>query len=199
MIETTSGDEARTLTGTVCGLYEAVFSLPPFNGDAAEFANQRSYYPDMTRRSGFRLTAARAGEEYVGTSYWPDRVLNGRHFRCSRGRPIRKRSTGAGDGARRHSRRWIHPFLGLCSTSWSWRSCRRSSGELVRAVDAEPTIVNSSITADAAQAEVHVIINYADTGRAAAVGFAVARAACDGGEWKLDATKIAAGPEDDAD
>jgi hypothetical protein len=50
-------------------MYEAVFSLPPFDGDAAEFANQRSYYPRMTRRSGFRLATARIGDQYVGFGY----------------------------------------------------------------------------------------------------------------------------------
>jgi GNAT superfamily N-acetyltransferase len=68
-IETAGGHEACALAGTVCSLYEAVFSLPPFNGDAAEFANQRSYYPEMTRRPGFRLTTARAAEQCVGFGY----------------------------------------------------------------------------------------------------------------------------------
>ncbi len=69
IIESRSGEEARALAGVVCGLYQAVFSLPPFSGDDAEFANQRSYYPAMTARPGFRLTTARAGEEHVGFGY----------------------------------------------------------------------------------------------------------------------------------
>ncbi len=68
-IRTCDGDEARELAEIVCAMYEAVFSLPPFSGDAAEFANQRSYYPAMTARPGFRLTTARAGGSYVGFGY----------------------------------------------------------------------------------------------------------------------------------
>ena len=69
VIESSDGDDARRLADVVCGLYQAVFSLPPFSGDAAEFANQRSYYPAMTTRPGFRLTTARAGDEHVGFGY----------------------------------------------------------------------------------------------------------------------------------
>jgi ribosomal protein S18 acetylase RimI-like enzyme len=68
-IESRGGDEARGLADVVSGLYQAVFSLPPFSGDDAEFANQRSYYPVMTERPGFRLTTARAGNERVGFGY----------------------------------------------------------------------------------------------------------------------------------
>ena len=69
VIQTWRGDKARGLADVVGGLYQAVFSLPPFNGDDAEFANQRSYYPQMTTRPGFRLTTARAGDEHVGFGY----------------------------------------------------------------------------------------------------------------------------------
>jgi GNAT superfamily N-acetyltransferase len=68
-IKTSGGEEARGLAGVVSAMYEAVFSLPPFSGDAAEFANQRSYYPAMTDRSGFLLTTARAGDQYFGFGY----------------------------------------------------------------------------------------------------------------------------------
>ena len=68
-IRACGGDEARSLTDVVCGLYRAVFSLPPFSGDEAEFANQRSYYPSLTMRPGFRLTTAQAGDTYVGFGY----------------------------------------------------------------------------------------------------------------------------------
>ncbi len=69
VIESRGGDEARGLADVVSGLYQAVFSLPPFSGDDAEFANQRSYFPAMTARPGFRLTTARAGDEHVGFGY----------------------------------------------------------------------------------------------------------------------------------
>lgn len=46
-----------------------MFSLPPFSGDAAEFENQRRYYPAMTGRPGFRLTVARVDHQYVGFGY----------------------------------------------------------------------------------------------------------------------------------
>ena len=69
VIESCRADEARGLAGVVSGLYRAVFSLPPFNGDAAEFANQRSYFPAMTARPGFLLATARAGDERVGFGY----------------------------------------------------------------------------------------------------------------------------------
>ncbi len=69
VIESRDGEETRGLAHAVCGLYQAVFSLPPFSGDDAEFANQRSYYPAMTARPGFRLTTARAGDEYAGFGY----------------------------------------------------------------------------------------------------------------------------------
>jgi len=69
VIESFGGDDARGLADVVSGLYQAVFSLPPFSGDDAEFANQRSYYPAMTERPGFRLTTARAGDEHVGFGY----------------------------------------------------------------------------------------------------------------------------------
>ena len=69
VIESWRGDEARGLADVVSGLYQAVFSLPPFSGDAAEFANQRSYFPAMTGRPGFRLTTARAGNEHVAFGY----------------------------------------------------------------------------------------------------------------------------------
>jgi GNAT superfamily N-acetyltransferase len=68
-IETRIGEAARLLAPVVCGLYEAVFSLPPFNGNEAEFANQRAYYPTPTDRPGFRLTTARADDGYVGFGY----------------------------------------------------------------------------------------------------------------------------------
>ncbi len=69
VIESWEGDEARGLADAVSGLYQAVFSLPPFSGDDDEFANQRSYYPAMTARPGFRLTTARAGDKHVGFGY----------------------------------------------------------------------------------------------------------------------------------
>ena len=69
IIESWRGDDARALAAAVSGLYQAVFSLPPFNGDEAEFAGQRSYFPAMTERPGFRLTTARAGEEHAGFGY----------------------------------------------------------------------------------------------------------------------------------
>ena len=69
VIESRDGDDARGLAAIVSGLYQAVFSLPPFSGDDAEFANQRSYYPVMTTRPGFRLTTASAGDEHVGFGY----------------------------------------------------------------------------------------------------------------------------------
>ncbi len=69
VIESRSGEEASVLAEVVSGLYQAVFSLPPFSGDDAEFANQRSYFPVMAERPGFRLTTARAGDEYVGFGY----------------------------------------------------------------------------------------------------------------------------------
>ena len=69
VIESCRADEARGLADVVSGLYRAVFSLPPFNGEAAEFANQRSYFPAMTARPGFLLATARAGDEHVGFGY----------------------------------------------------------------------------------------------------------------------------------
>lgn len=69
IFETRTGEAARSLAQVVSGLYEAVFSLPPFNGDEAEFANQRTYYPALTERPGFRLTTARADDYYVGFGY----------------------------------------------------------------------------------------------------------------------------------
>lgn len=69
VVESFGGDEARGLADVVSGLYQAVFSLPPFSGDEAEFANQRSYFPAMTARPGFRLTTAKAGDEYAGFGY----------------------------------------------------------------------------------------------------------------------------------
>ncbi|MER5625259.1 GNAT family N-acetyltransferase [Streptosporangium sp. NPDC002544] len=68
-IETRGHRESLALTGTVCDLYQAVFSLPPFNGNRAEFANQRSYLPRLMDRPGFRLTTARSGPEFVGFGY----------------------------------------------------------------------------------------------------------------------------------
>jgi ribosomal protein S18 acetylase RimI-like enzyme len=68
-IETWTGDAARSLAPVVCSLYEAVFSLPPFSGDDAEFANQRAYYPALTERPGFRLTTAKADGQYIGFGY----------------------------------------------------------------------------------------------------------------------------------
>ncbi|MEU3170023.1 hypothetical protein [Streptosporangium sp. NPDC006930] len=68
-IETHGCREALALAGTICDLYEAVFSLPPFNGNAAEFANQRSYFPKLAERPGFRLTTARSGPEFIGFGY----------------------------------------------------------------------------------------------------------------------------------
>jgi ribosomal protein S18 acetylase RimI-like enzyme len=68
-IETRTGEAARSLAPVVCGLYEAGFSLPPFNGDAAEFTSQQAYYPTLTERPGVRLTTARVGDEYVGFGY----------------------------------------------------------------------------------------------------------------------------------
>ena len=68
-IETRTGEAARLLGPVVCGLYEAVFSLPPFNGDEAEFSNQQAYFPALTERPGFRLTTARVGDEHVGFGY----------------------------------------------------------------------------------------------------------------------------------
>jgi hypothetical protein len=47
-IEAHAAAEARELAAVVCGLYEAVFSLPPFSGDEGGFAGQRSNYPGMT-------------------------------------------------------------------------------------------------------------------------------------------------------
>ncbi|MEU4829307.1 GNAT family N-acetyltransferase [Streptosporangium sp. NPDC023615] len=69
VIETHGRSGARALAGTVCDLYEAVFSLPPFNGNAAEFANQRRYFPGLLDRPGFRLTTARSGPDFVGFGY----------------------------------------------------------------------------------------------------------------------------------
>ena len=69
ILETRHGQEALALADIVSGLYQAVFSLPPFSGDHAEFASQRSYYPAMTARPGFGLTTARAGDEYAGFGY----------------------------------------------------------------------------------------------------------------------------------
>ena len=69
VIKSCRGDEASGLADMVSRLYKAVFSLPPFSGDDAEFANQRSYFPAMTSRPGFRLTTARAGDEYAGFGY----------------------------------------------------------------------------------------------------------------------------------
>jgi len=68
-VKTFDGDEARTLSGIVSDMYRAVFSLPPFNGDDAEFANQRSYFPSLTTRAGFRLATARAEDAYAGFGY----------------------------------------------------------------------------------------------------------------------------------
>jgi hypothetical protein len=68
-IETHGRREALALAGTICDLYEAVFSLPPFDGNAAEFANQRSYFPKLVDRPGFRLTTARSGPEFIGFGY----------------------------------------------------------------------------------------------------------------------------------
>lgn len=69
VIESFGGVDARGLADVVSGLYQAVFSLSPFSGDDAEFANQRSYYQAMTERPGFRLTTARAGDKHVGFGY----------------------------------------------------------------------------------------------------------------------------------
>jgi ribosomal protein S18 acetylase RimI-like enzyme len=60
---------ARGLAEAVCGLYEAVFAGAPFDGTEEEFGNQRRYYPDVTRRPGFRLTTAEADGEYAGFGY----------------------------------------------------------------------------------------------------------------------------------
>lgn len=68
-IETCAGEAARSLAPVVCHLYEAVFSLPPFSGNEAEFANQRAYYPDMTQRPGFQLTTAKTTDQYIGFRY----------------------------------------------------------------------------------------------------------------------------------
>lgn len=68
-VETHGCREALALAGTICDLYEAVFSLPPFDGSAAEFANQRSYFPRLADRPGFRLTTARCGPELIGFGY----------------------------------------------------------------------------------------------------------------------------------
>ncbi|WP_436764166.1 GNAT family N-acetyltransferase [Streptosporangium sp. V21-05] len=68
-VETHGRREALALAGTICDLYEAVFSLPPFDGNAAEFANQRSYFPRLADRPGFRLTTARRGPELIGFGY----------------------------------------------------------------------------------------------------------------------------------
>jgi ribosomal protein S18 acetylase RimI-like enzyme len=68
-VETCDGEAARSLAPVVCSLYQAVFSLPPFSGDEAEFANQRSYYPALTERPGFRLTTAKADDQYIGFGY----------------------------------------------------------------------------------------------------------------------------------
>ncbi|MGW0592266.1 GNAT family N-acetyltransferase [Streptosporangium sp. NPDC002607] len=68
-IETRGHRESLALTGTVCDLYQAVFSLPPFNGNRAEFANQRSYFPHLMDQPGFRLTTARSGPDFVGFGY----------------------------------------------------------------------------------------------------------------------------------
>ncbi|MFI6508105.1 GNAT family N-acetyltransferase [Streptosporangium sp. NPDC050855] len=69
VIETHGPSEACALTGTVCELYRAVFSLPPFNGSAEEFANQRRYLPRLLHRPGFRLTTARSGPDFIGFGY----------------------------------------------------------------------------------------------------------------------------------
>jgi GNAT superfamily N-acetyltransferase len=69
VISACGGDEAARLAPVVCGMYEAGFALPPFNGDEAEFANQRAYYPGMTTRPGFQLTTARVGDQYAGFGY----------------------------------------------------------------------------------------------------------------------------------
>ncbi len=68
-IETWDGDEARALAENVSDMYRSVFSLPPFSGDTAEFANQRSYYPKLADREGFHLTTATAGDVYAGFGY----------------------------------------------------------------------------------------------------------------------------------
>jgi len=68
-IEAFDGDEASPLCGIVSEMYRAVFSLPPFSGDDAEFDNQRSTFPDFTTRAGFRLAMARAEDAYAGFGY----------------------------------------------------------------------------------------------------------------------------------
>jgi ribosomal protein S18 acetylase RimI-like enzyme len=69
VLETYCGDAALSLSQTVCDMHEAIFSLPPFNGRAAELAHQRAYYPNLTARPGFRLTIARESDQYVGFGY----------------------------------------------------------------------------------------------------------------------------------
>lgn len=69
VIESHTPDQALALAEVVCGLYQAVFGLAPFDGSEAEFAGQRKYYPELIGRSGFRLVTARAGEEVVAFVY----------------------------------------------------------------------------------------------------------------------------------
>lgn len=68
-VETCSGEAARLLASAVCDLYEAVFSLPPFNGDEEEFAYIRRSYPKLAQRPGFWLTTARTAKELIGFGY----------------------------------------------------------------------------------------------------------------------------------
>jgi len=68
-IRTWRDEAARGLADVVCDLYEQVFREPPFNGTADEFAGQREYYPEMSRRQGYRLTTAQVDGEWVGFGY----------------------------------------------------------------------------------------------------------------------------------
>lgn len=62
VIESCGTQAALKVARVVNGLYAAVFSLPPFNAGEAAIADQRSYFPKVAARPGFRLTLARTPE-----------------------------------------------------------------------------------------------------------------------------------------
>ena len=58
-IEVYGPDEAVSLVDVVNDLYRGAFAGPPFNADEVVVAHQRSYYPGVVARPGFRLVIAR--------------------------------------------------------------------------------------------------------------------------------------------
>lgn len=68
-VEIYGSDEAVGLVDVVNGLYREAFAGPPFNADEVVVANQRSYYPGVVTRPGFRLVMARLDGVPAGFGY----------------------------------------------------------------------------------------------------------------------------------